>query len=633
MDLGGSNKLIRNTYGRSLTFRFWNVGSYSGINNTNISFNGKSLKLQSTNGMNVTMINCTNPETGERTRAFTFENGEGRGAVIQGFTITGGSADRGGCMHIINGSPTISECLFFDCRATTGIAWGGAIYSYGNPDPGPLINNTAFIYNWATEGAGVYIGGNSKMTIDNSLFEWGISPSATGRGGGICSDVANVTVTNTRLLNNNVGFGGGAVMLERSTGVFDRVSFFNNSAGSFGGAVLLFGADMKISNSELTYNKGLIFAGGVIITSSSYEAFNTIHNHNYGRGSGGAVQLVGGKLRLKQCQMNDNLSGGDGAGLFITNQKELGAVFTDAVVEESEIMNNIAKRRSGGFHFDAYDRILFREVMVANNTAERGGGGGCDAGSQSPSNFESVIFDNNRASIGGGMYLAAPCKMNFTTSIFRRNNAIDAGAGLAISDGVEVEISRSLFDQNGSPLCGTDDIPNIGGGLMIGVEEFDVNGQCNITGQTEISTINIRNSSIVGNFAKESGGGILIRQGQLNLQVSSTSFSRITWITKSLFRCQPSSLLGSLYSFFLNALVKLHHSRRLRSWVIRLLVSQIGQRKELEAVWQSKKPVRIQVHARRLLLAFPNVVFQITKHWLLEEDCFLTEDRKRVGSS
>ena len=476
--------------------------------------------------MNLTMINCTDPVTGDKTRAFVFDSGESRQAMVQGFTITGGLADEGGCMYIVNGSPTISECLFFDCQATTGIAWGGAIYSFGNPEPGPLINNSAFIYNMATEGAGIYVGGDSKVTIENSLFEWGISASATGRGGGICADVANVTVTNTRMQNNNVGFGGGAVMLERSTGIFDRVSLFNNSAGSFGGAVLLFGADMKISNSEMTYNKGLIFAGGVIITTSSYDAVNTIHNSNYGRGSGGAIQLVGGKLRLKGCQMNDNLSGGDGAGLYVTNQKELGAVYTDALIEDSEIMNNVAKRMSGGFHLDAYDQVVFRNVKVGNNSAERGGGGGCDADSSYPSYFDNVLFEFNRASLGGGFYATSPCRANMTGTIFSQNSASEAGAGLAVGDGVQIEVDRSIFEGNGFSQCQSGDSPTVGGGIMIGVEEFDVSGQCDATTETEISTVNLRDTIIIGNTATEKGGGIFIEQGLLNVTVSIAEYER-----------------------------------------------------------------------------------------------------------
>ena len=141
------------------------TGFYIGPNNTDLSFGGKALTLKSTNGRAVTLINCTS-EDGSKTRAFSFTGGEGRDSVIDGFTIGGGAADLGGCVSITNGAPTIKESMFFGCNATTGAATGGAIYSKGNPAPGPLIANTSFIFNFAADGAAIWVGGGGEARIE-----------------------------------------------------------------------------------------------------------------------------------------------------------------------------------------------------------------------------------------------------------------------------------------------------------------------------------------------------------------------------------------------------------------------------------------------------------------------------------
>ena len=172
--------------------------------------------------------------------------------MVDGFTLTAGAADTGGCMSITNGSPTVRNSMFFQCNATTAEARGGAVYAFGNPAPGPLFQNTSFILSFASEGAAVYVGGESELTVEGSFFQWGICPTATGRGGAVCAVQANVTMRDTEVQNSIVGFGGGALMVERGVATLDRVTVYNNTAGNFGGAFLLFGSEMTVARSNIT---------------------------------------------------------------------------------------------------------------------------------------------------------------------------------------------------------------------------------------------------------------------------------------------------------------------------------------------------------------------------------------------
>lgn len=114
-------------------------------------------------------------------------------------------------------------------------------------------------------------------------------------------------------------------------------------------------------------NRGSIFSGGVIITSSIYEATNTVHEFNWGRVGGGALKLVGGTIRLKNCKVNSN-SASYGGGFDIANQKDFSTMYTEVIVEDSEVRDNVVPQTGAGFHLDTFDAVLFRNVTFANNT-------------------------------------------------------------------------------------------------------------------------------------------------------------------------------------------------------------------------------------------------------------------------
>lgn len=227
-------------------------GIYSGAANTNLNYNGKAITVESTNGYDVTMINCTDPVTGKKSRAFNFNKGEGRDSVLVGMTMASGESDAGGCMSITGSTPVIRDSMFLSCNATSGVSRGGAIYANANPAPGPLIQNTQFIFNWGVEGAAIFVGGESQITIEGSFFDWSVCPTATGRGGAVCAVLANITASDSIMRNGIVGFGGGGIMLERGFAQISNLEAYNNTAGNFGGAFLLFGAEMKIAGSSIT---------------------------------------------------------------------------------------------------------------------------------------------------------------------------------------------------------------------------------------------------------------------------------------------------------------------------------------------------------------------------------------------
>lgn len=151
------------------------------------------------------------------------------------------------------------------------------------------------------------------------------------------------------------------------------------------------------------------------------------------------------------------------------------------------------------------------------------------------------------------MFADVPCKANMDSVVFRRNTAVQNGAGIATGDGVRLNITHSVFEANGFSNCTNSKPPavsrykstvlccffpsnriwsvftffcfsrtqlQVGGGIMIGVEQFQINQQCGVQTQTNLTVVHIKNSSIIENLATGRGGGISLESGILDLDVS-----------------------------------------------------------------------------------------------------------------
>jgi len=95
-------------------------GTYSGVGNIDLNFDGKAITVMSEAGAEQTII-----DGGGTDRGFTFEDGEDSTSVLDGFTITNGSRPEGGGIYCYYSSPTIKNCIIRDCYANQD---GGGVY-------------------------------------------------------------------------------------------------------------------------------------------------------------------------------------------------------------------------------------------------------------------------------------------------------------------------------------------------------------------------------------------------------------------------------------------------------------------------------------------------------------------------
>jgi predicted outer membrane repeat protein len=247
-------------------------GVYSGPNNTNINLAGKDVLIRSINPADPDIVAQTIIDCKSAGRAFSFEKGEGPGAMLYGLTIKNGNInDNGGAVYCYYSNPTIKHCVFENNKAAGTILKknGGALALYNSS---PTIADCKFINNSATgAGGGISCRDGSSPTISNCDI---LNNTAGADGGGLFSWVNSVaTLRHTVIAGNHAdGFGGGVYYYECTAltvsdpnlPVIDFVTVADNSSNGFGGGICLWDSKMKFTNSILWNNSSQMPSGSQI---------------------------------------------------------------------------------------------------------------------------------------------------------------------------------------------------------------------------------------------------------------------------------------------------------------------------------------------------------------------------------
>ncbi len=186
-------------------------------------------------------------------------NGLTNAAVLDGFTVTGGSAVVAGAgMYNASSWPSVVNCTFsgntatygagaiynYQCSAppmitncvfsnNNGATYGGAIY---NVVSSPIITGCTFNNNTAVTGGGIYSGNQSVPNISNCIFKNNTASTAAGgaiyyNGSGISSNayISNCLFTgNTSNAGSAVGYGDQVA----NNMIITNCTFYNNTGSA-----------------------------------------------------------------------------------------------------------------------------------------------------------------------------------------------------------------------------------------------------------------------------------------------------------------------------------------------------------------------------------------------------------------
>ncbi|MBN1295927.1 right-handed parallel beta-helix repeat-containing protein, partial [bacterium] len=211
-------------------------GTYRGPGNTNLTYGGKPITVQSQDGPYFCIIDCEGVSSGVR-----FGSGEDDESILRGLTIrNGGYPGDGGGVYCFQSSPMITDCRFERNVATQH---GGGIYC---EESTAVISHCVFEHNEAGQRGGAICCVDASPVVTNCAL---IRNFATDLGGGIyCDDYAAPSFRNiTSYANGTDNEGGGiAVGVNASPSVINSILFYNDP-----GEIYLAGGTISVTYSDV----------------------------------------------------------------------------------------------------------------------------------------------------------------------------------------------------------------------------------------------------------------------------------------------------------------------------------------------------------------------------------------------
>jgi parallel beta-helix repeat protein len=328
-----------------------------GTYNEKINFLGKAITVLSSAGPGVTTIDAT----GLNDSVVRCINREGPDTVLEGFTITAGSASCGGGMYNLSSSPTVTNCIFSGNTAHEG---GGMCNLWG----GPTATNCTFTGNTAGEGGGMSNIQSDGVTVNNCTF---IGNNAVGRdGGGMFNwQTTGVRVTNCTFSGNTADRGDGGGMFDGQTteSTVTDCAFTQNTAYEGGGVSIWQSRRATLTNCTFTANTAVYDGGGMFEGQSEASTLTNCAFTQNTAGEGGGVSIWQSyRATLTDCTFTANTAVYDGGGMFDGQT-------TESTVTNCAFTKNTAYEGGGVSIWS--DRATITNCTFTANTAVYDGGG------------------------------------------------------------------------------------------------------------------------------------------------------------------------------------------------------------------------------------------------------------------
>ncbi|MBW7864042.1 MAG: BACON domain-containing protein, partial [Candidatus Hydrogenedentes bacterium] len=213
-------------------------------------------------------------------------------AVLDGFTVTGGSAVNGAGMLCDAVSPEVRNCFF---AGNTASQFGGGLYV---KDASPQLTGNLVLFNDALSGGGMAIsGGAPQLTAC-----WLVVNNADGAGGGLHISGGAPALDACLISSNTAESGGGVYNAAGSSTTLVNCLLSENQSNQYGGAILndnaAAGAPL-VFHCTVTANSAGTGGGGMHSRTSTPVVKNSIFWNNaapsgpeFGSESGGAATVT-----------------------------------------------------------------------------------------------------------------------------------------------------------------------------------------------------------------------------------------------------------------------------------------------------------------------------------------------------
>jgi len=353
----------------------------------------------------------------------------------------------------------------------TRLAGGGLVtFNCGGPATIVLSGTEVISLNTTLQGGGVITlsGGTTSGIFDVeggvvSLSGLTLTEGFNKAGGAIYNNQGQVTVSDSRFVNNSAVVLGGAILSNVALTV-THSDFYSNTAGNGGGAVYAV-VMLTVQDSSFEFNHTL--EGGAIV-------YNT--NAGLSRPAGAALQFT-----LAGSRFLSNTATAERGGAILTfgaaaishtdfefNHGALGGAVHNALdasltVADSTFISNTADAGAGGAIYNLGHLVLSNSTFTSNTALDGGRGGGLAQGAAATALIASSTFTGNVAVIGGGLVTSGSLTLRNTT--LTGNLAFGGGALLVASQAPTVTLTNNTLAGNGAVAGG--DIYNDNGGPVL----------------------------------------------------------------------------------------------------------------------------------------------------------------------
>lgn len=349
-------------------------------------------------------------------RVMVFEEGEDLDSGVDGFTLTGGLADRAAGLLLVGSSPMLTGCVVTQNHAGDeeyggeDSSGGGMLLERASPVMADCVvsDNSATTYcveTYDAEGGGMHLT-DSRVWMTgcelegNAAYVNCFEPGAgTALGGGIYSERSELVLSSSRLtwnqaadrynLEGGTGDGGGAFMYYSSLEAIDCVISDNYSAGT-GGGMLMHYSSTFLERCRIERNRAEGDSGGLELFGDVALSHCTFHGNVSGEDAGG-LSLTSSVPRISHCTFSENTAAESGGGVVISS--------TENTFSHCSFTGNRALEGGAVAMWDSSTR-LESCVVVGNTATEVGGGLYLWADSGSPHISDSVLAYNT----GGNLY-------------------------------------------------------------------------------------------------------------------------------------------------------------------------------------------------------------------------------------
>ena len=338
------------------------AGTYSGPNNQDLDFLGKDIAVVSEAGPQSTIIDPI-PDGQGLGRGFYLHSNETQDALIEGFTIQGGTGPSSGGVFLHFASPTLRNCVFTG-NESSGLEVRGDINQPGGPFPFVTLEDCVFTENsdcglhfFAASGAirDCQFTANNGWGIILDIGFFGAGPvnhlferctiSANTAGGIIQTVQGAPTFMDCVISDHPAGSGPGMLDgSEHGSSKFYRCTFRRNLSGGY----RLSGSDVRGPYFEdCTFEENSGTYGGAIFLSH---------------------QLTTDPVDVQRCRFINNSATQTGGAIGLSE----GIV----VIENSVFWNNVASVQGGavGVRIPGGALVTLRSCTIAGGGAPQGGG-------------------------------------------------------------------------------------------------------------------------------------------------------------------------------------------------------------------------------------------------------------------